>query len=61
MSSEQAEVAVPAELERLSTLVRDKPEAFAAGDESIRTSALTAAKYVFDMGAHNVLHVYCTI
>jgi hypothetical protein len=43
----------PPEFVRLSDLVNGRPEGFATGDEDIRTSALGAAKYAFDMGKYH--------
>lgn len=50
MSALQLDEEAPAELGRLGTLIQDKPEGFAIGEEELRAAALTAAKYAFDMG-----------
>lgn len=44
------EAELPAELNRLVSLIDEKPEAFGSGDEDIQDAALAAAKYIFDLG-----------
>lgn len=40
---------LPAELSKLSTIIDEKPESFASGDDAIREVALHAAKFIFDL------------
>ncbi|KAH8120364.1 U3 small nucleolar ribonucleoprotein complex, subunit Mpp10 [Phellopilus nigrolimitatus] len=52
MSSSETEdetVQLPSELSHLTTLINDKPEAFASGEKAIQDAALAAAKYIFDL------------
>ena len=43
-------IQLPPELETLSNLVEETPEKFASGSEEIRAAALSAAKFVYDLG-----------
>ena len=47
--NEHAEAELPTELNRLVSLIDEKPEAFASGDKDIQDAALAAAKYIFDL------------
>lgn len=42
---------LPAQLELLSKLIAEKPEALATGSEDLRKAALDATKFVYDLGA----------
>lgn len=41
---------LPAQLELLSKLIAEKPEALATGSEDLRKAALDATKFVYDLG-----------
>lgn len=43
---------LPAELKALALLVEDTPQGFASGNETIASAALSAAKFIFDLGAY---------
>lgn len=41
---------LPSRLEKLTTLIDQKPEALALGDSELRVEALKATKYLYDLG-----------
>ena len=46
------ELPLPPQLEGLSKLLSEKPEALATGSEDIRQAALDATKFIFDLGTN---------
>lgn len=50
-----SESALPPQLESLSKLIAEQPEALATGAEDLRRTALEAAKYIFDLGMFTLL------
>lgn len=51
------DIQIPGELSRLSSLISAQPESFASGSKDIRDAALTATKYIFDLGSHSLASV----
>ena len=49
--TEAPPITLPTELSQLSGLIDEKVDTLAVGDEEIQKSALSAAKYLFDLGA----------
>ena len=41
---------LPSQLENLSKLIGEKPEALATGSQDLRTAALDATKFIYDLG-----------
>ncbi len=41
---------LPSQLENLSKLIGEKPEALATGSEDLQNAALHATKFVYDLG-----------
>jgi len=48
-SSVEGDIVLPAELQKLSTLLDTCPETLAIGNGEIHAAALTATKYIFDL------------
>ncbi len=48
-SNVEVDIVLPAELQKLSTLLDDRPETLATGNGEIHAAALAATKYIFDL------------
>ena len=45
---------LPSQLENLSKLIGEKPEALATGSEGLRKAALHATKFIYDLGMSGI-------
>lgn len=55
-----SEIGIPPVLQSLSTLVDQKPQSYVRGNEDVRSAALAAAQYIFDLctfAIHSVIPV----
>lgn len=56
-----AESALPPQLESLSKLIAEQPEALATGADDLRRTALEAAKYIFDLGMFALIYTFASL
>lgn len=55
------ESSLPPQLESLSKLIAEQPEALATGADDLRRTALEAAKYIFDLGMFALISILSSL